>query len=374
MSGTHARALDDLRVLDLSRTAAGAWCARMLADFGANVVMVEPPEGHPLRAEPPFDDDGVSIVAELFLANRQSIVLDLATPAGRDAALALGRRCDIVISTFSLRELADLGLRYADFATPSLVMAHVTHYGVRGPLAEQRGSELTVAARSGWASINGDAANAPLRPSGHQVAFWAGTAAYAAVLAAVHRREASGDGDEIDVAELDTGVCMFAPALLRGQYTGVAMGRRTAADMTAGPVPVADGHFALTISRAHFWRDAMNLLGLHDLAEDSRWETSWYRAAHKEEYVTRVQEAMAGWTKAELFDELAARRVVAGPVLTMADLHENDHLRDREFWADVPDGNTNRTFPGAPFRMTATPWEMRSPAPELGAHGEEWTP
>lgn len=372
MSASPARALDDLRVLDLSRTAAGAWCGRMLADFGASVLMVEPPAGHPLRAEAPFDDEGRSIPAELFLANRESIVLDLTTPAGRDTALALGRKCGIVISSFSPDELADLGLRYDDFGTPALIMAHVTPYGVRGPLANERGNELTVAARSGWASINGDAANIPLRPWGHQVGFMAGTAAYAAVLAAVHRRTVTGDGDEIDVAELDVAIGAFAPPILRGQYTGSALGRRAAADMTAGPVPVADGYFALTISRAHFWRDAMNLLGLHDLAEDSRWESSWYRAAHKDEYVGRVQAAMAGWTKADLFDELAARRVVAGPVLTMAELHENKHLRERGFWVEMADGDATRTFPGAPYRMPATPWELRRPAPAPGEHGEEW--
>ena len=76
--------------------------------------------------------------------------------------------------------------------------------------------------------------------------------------------------------------------------------------MTTGPVPVRDGYFALTISRAHFWRDAMTLLGLHDLAEDQRFEASWYRQQHRDDYVPRVEERMARWTKMELFDALAS--------------------------------------------------------------------
>ena len=362
-------ALDDLRVLDLSDSASGAWCTRMLADFGARVLMVEPPGGHPMRAEAPFDGDGRSVPAQVFLANKESIVLDVTSPEGRASVLALGARCDIVVSSFNPGRLAELRLTYDAFRAPALVMTHVTPYGMAGPLANERGNELTVAARSGWASINGDAANAPLRPWGHQVAMCTGAAAYAATLGAiVHRDSHPGEGQEVDVAQLDVMVSTFAPALLRGQYTGAAGKRRESADLLAGPVPVADGHFALTISRAHFWRDAMYTLGLPDLAEDPRWEASWYRQQHKDEYVDRVQQAMRSWAKSDLFEELAARRVVAGPVLTMEELRANEHLNARGYWTEAG----GEPFPGAPYQMSGTPWAVRNPAPAAGAHGEGW--
>lgn len=374
MSGGTPRALDGLRILDLSESASGAWCTRMLADFGADVLLVEGPQGHPLRTEAPLDDEGRSIPAQVFLANKQSLQLDVTNSAGRDAVRALAEKCDVVVSSRTPAELADIGLRYEDFKSPALVMAHITHHGMSGPLAEVRANELTVAARSGWASINGDKANSPLRPWGHQVAFCTGTAAYSAILAALHARDRDGQGQEIDVSELDVMVSTFAPALLRAMYLGASLGRREAADMTAGPVPVADGYFALTLSRAHFWRDAMNLLGLEDLAEDPRWETSWYRQANKAEYVGRVEAAMAKWTKAELFDELAARRVVAGPVLTMEELHQNEHLRERGFWTTLTDEDGSEEFPGPAFHMSATPWELRTPMPAPGEHDGGWTP
>lgn len=341
----------------------------MLADFGATVVMVEPPAGHPLRSEPPFDSQGHSIPAEYFLANKRSVVLRPDTAEGRTVRGRLIGRADVVVSDFLPSELEALGLGYRSLARPELIMAHVTAHGMTGPLAETPGDELTVAARSGWAGINGDASREPLRPSGHQVAFCTGTAAYAAVVAAVlHRDKHPREGQEIDIAALDVMVSTFAPALLRAQYTGVPLRRRDAADITAGPVPVADGHFALTISRAHFWRDAMNLLGLHDLAEDTRWESSWYRAAHKEDYVDRVQEAMSAWTKTALFEELAARRVVAGPVLTMQELTENQHLQERGFWTEIADERGTVPFPGAAFHMSATPWRVDASAPAVGQH------
>ena len=174
-----------------------------------------------------------------------------------------------------------------------------------------------------------------------------GVAGYSGILAALHWREGHpGEGQEVDVAELDAMVSTFAPALLRGQYTGVAQERRKDADMTAGPVPVADGYFALTISRAHFWRDSMNLLGLHDLAEDERWGSGEFRAKHKDEYVRRVEAAMSSWTKMELFEELASHRVVAGPVLSMEELIANPHLRAREFWV-TPEGSDTTRVRGA---------------------------
>lgn len=368
---TQRPVLAGILVADFSDSAAGAWCSRMLADFGAAVVMVESPDGHPLRREPPFDSAGHSIAAAYFLANKKSVVLDLDQPKDRQRALQLATRADVVINSAPPSKLAERGLTYQHIGRADLVMAHVTMHGMSGPLAESAGDELTVAARSGWAGINGDAGREPLRPSGHQVAFCTGVAAYAAIVAAIlHRDRNPGEGEEVDIAALDVMVSTFAPALLRAGYTGKPLGRRESADITAGPVPVADGHFALTISRAHFWRDAMHLLGLHDLAEDPRWETSWYRAAHKDEYVDRVQQAMAGWKKRDLFEELAARRVVAGPVLTMAELTDNEHLRERGFWFGSPDGSV---FPGPAFRMSESPWRINSGAPSHGEHsGEVW--
>ncbi len=325
--------------------------------------MVEGPDGHPLRAEPPFDAEGNGIAGELFLANKRSVQLDLQSASDKATYLALARDADVVVSGFAPASLAELKLDYSAYGNERLVLCHVTPFGMTGSRANTPGNELSVAALSGWASLNGDADSYPLKPSGHQVGFCTGTAAYGAIVAAlIHRDANDGKGQEIDIAELDVMVSAASPAILRGQYLGVPASRRQSVDITTGPVPIRDGHFALTISRAHFWRDAMNVLGLGDLAEDPRWETSWYRAAHKSEYTDRVGEAMSTWTKSDLFEELAARRVVAGPVLTMDELRNNEHLAERNFWATVGE----EAFPGPPFRMSETPWQLRAAAPAVG--------
>jgi crotonobetainyl-CoA:carnitine CoA-transferase CaiB-like acyl-CoA transferase len=364
-----ARALDDVRVIDISRSVSGAWCSRLLADFGAGVIIVEPPGGHPLRTSA---SDEAAALGAYVLANKQSMALDLETEPGRAELRALVAGADVLVSSARPSQLAALGLTYAELGQPSLIMAHLTPYGMTGAMAEAPGNDLTVAARSGWASINGDADREPLKPSGWQASYCAGAAAFAGVLAALHHRAGHpGEGQEVEVAELDVMVAMFAPALLRGQYLGEALGRKGAADITTGPVPVADGHFSLTISRSHFWRDAMNVLGLPDLAEDHRWDTGWYRQAHKDEYVGRVQEKMLQWNRKDLFEELAARRVVAGPVLTMDELATNEHLRARKYWARPGGEASEPEYPGAPFRMSETPWALRGGPPAVGEHSGE---
>ena len=361
------RALDGLRVIDISATVAGAWCSRLLADFGADVVFVEPPGGHALRHLAPLDKAGASIPAAYYLANKRSVTLDLDSTAGRDVLRALAGRCDVVVSSAAPSWLMARSLRYADLARPDLVMAHVTEHGITGALAETPGNDLTTAARSGWAALNGLLSREPLKPTGWQSSMCTGVAAWAAILAALwHCGEHPGQGQELDIAAIDVMASTFAPAVLRTLYGGEPQRRRTEVDMLSGPVPVRDGHFALTISRAHFWRDAMHILGLEDLAEDPRWEAAHYRASHKDEYVGRVEEKMRDWTRHDLFQELAARRVIAGPVLEMAELAANEHLEARRFWAHLDDGQTPATFPGPPFRMSATPWELRHRAPASG--------
>ncbi len=363
-----AGALDGIRVLDISTTTGGAWCTRMLAALGADVVVVEAPGGHSLRMIAPFGADGAGIPAAYWLADKRSVTLDLDSAKGQATARKLAARVDILVSSYRPSELSERWLGYADIAVPSLIMGHVTPHGMDGPLAEVLGNDLTDAARSGWASINGNVDREPLKPAAWGGSMCSGVAAAGAIIAALfHRDRNPGEGQEVDVAEVEVLTGMFAPALARSTYADEPFPRRDASDTLAGPVPVKDGHFALTLSRAHFWRDAMNLLGLPDLAEDPRWGASFYRQQHKDEYVERVTEAMGQWNKAELFEELAIRRVVAGPVLTMAELASNEHLRERGFWMRPEDDPVAPEMPGAPFKSSETPLTLRRGAPAPGA-------
>lgn len=358
--------LADLRVVDLTSSLAGAWCSRLLADFGADVVLVEPPEGSPLRRLEPFaldpaTGDRFSIPAAYVLANKQSVTLDRDTPEGAALLGALTRRADVVLTS-------DPAGRAAIEERPELVHVSITPHGLDGGRADWAGNDLMAWALSGWASVNGLADRPPLKGSGSNASMVAGIGAFAATVAALVARDRDGLGQLVDVAETEVLTTTFSPSMLRSLYMGRPEARDARVDMTTGPVPVRDGYFALTISRAHFWRDAMNLLGLTDLAEDQRFEASWYRQQHRDDYVPRVEERMAQWTKMELFDALATLRVVAGPVLTMDELTANPHLRAREYFGRPAAGSdTAPEFPGPPFRMSGTPWRLQRSAPAPGA-------
>jgi crotonobetainyl-CoA:carnitine CoA-transferase CaiB-like acyl-CoA transferase len=375
-------ALDDLRVLDLSAGVAGPLCARLLADFGADVIKVEPPGGERGRRLAPFfpDDTGQpppwterSAFFAYLNANKRGLTLDLATSSGRALLRRLVRTADIVVESAPPGEPAARGLGYTDLERlrPGVIVTSVTPFGQQGPAAGQPADDLTLYARSGWASVNGRDDGPPLKGSGYQASFQAGLAAFDATLGAVLGRDRFGTGQHVDVAMLDPVVASFAPALLAAQYRGEPPARKRG-DFSSGPVPTRDGHFALTLSRAHFWRDAMNELGLHDLAEDARFYETSYRQAHSAEVAPRVEAAIAARGTRELFDALGTLRVVGGMVLTTADLFDDPQVAARAALVEQegPDGHPFRR-PGAPFLMSATPWQQRHPAPRLGEHTAE---
>jgi crotonobetainyl-CoA:carnitine CoA-transferase CaiB-like acyl-CoA transferase len=361
------RALDDLRVLDLSGQVAGPFCTKLLGDFGADVIKLEPPEGEAgRRLQPP--------AFFLYLnTSKRSVALDLTTEAGADAFRQLVTSAGIVVESFAPGTLEALGMGFAELERlrPGLILTSVTPFGGTGPWRDRPINDLVAGALSGWASINGRPDREPLKPSGYQASFQAGIAAYLATMNAAVHHDRTGEGQQVDVSILDPSVASFAPALTGVQYRGESQGRQ-AASFARGPVPAADGYFSLTLSRAHFWRDAMIELGLPDLAHDQRFYEASYRQAHQTEVAPRIEERIAARGKRQLFDALGTLRVVGGMVLTTEELFEDPHVRDRGFFEplDHPEAG-ELEYPGAPFKMSLTPWQMSRPAPRLGEHTAE---
>ena len=343
---SDAAALSGLRVLDLGLRASTAWCGRLLADYGAEVIGVEAAP-HPLRSEGPFSSEGTSIPSEYFLASRG--IAD-------DATQALMAAADVIICS-------DPASAASAQANPRAIVCAITPYGLTGRLAERSGNDLTAAASSGWAAVNGMQDRPPLKGSGYQSSFQAGTFAFGTLVTALIEWCAQGEsrarlGQLIDISEREVLVSTGAPAPLRIQYSGFEWSRRTAVDVNEGPVPVADGWFALTISRPMFWIKAMELLGLPDLAEDTELQQAGLRHKLKDRFVDRVGEAMSRWKRMDLFNALGERRVIAGPVLTMDELAENPQFEARGFYRERADGTR---FPGPFARMQRTPF--RTPTP-----------
>ena len=357
----------DLTVLDLSSRLSGAFCARLFGDWGANVLLAEPPEGHPLRREEPQLPDAPTAERSLLHAyanlNKRSLVLE----PGDDATFAaLVRRADVVVTNAPTPDFAAF-----EAIKPGIVLVTITPYGLSGPLAGAPGDDLTASALSSWAASQGDPAMPPLAASHYQVGYLAGLNAFVAAVAAVYDRDRTGLGQLIDASELEPLTLIAGPQMLVAEYAGAAPPRHKP-DMVRGPIPCADGYVSLTLSRAHFWRDAMSLLELPDLAADERYGSGAFRNAHRDEYSGRVEERLQGWQRWDLFDRLAELRCVVGVVLDMPDIAENPHLAAREALATVPLPNgTEARLTGAPAKLSRTPWALRRPAPALGAHTAE---
>jgi crotonobetainyl-CoA:carnitine CoA-transferase CaiB-like acyl-CoA transferase len=329
-----------VRVLELGGRVSTAWCARLFAGYGADVVTIEPDGGHVVRSHPPFDAHGTSIAARYLLGGRSAAI--------RADLDVLARDAHVIVTDVDAAALAE--------RHPHAIVVALTPHGLDGDRADLPGNDLTASAWSGWASVNGTASRTPLKGSGYQASYQAGTFAFGvAICALVEMLATGGAGQIVDVAEAEVLVSTFAPAPLRYQYSGFVWPRKPALDVNEGPVPVEDGYFALTISRPAFWVKAMRILGLPDLADDRELQEPGLRPKHKARFADRLAQAMSSWTRMALFDALGRERVIAGPVLRMDEFESNAQFEARGFLTPAESGVR---FPGSLARMSRTGWQV----------------
>jgi crotonobetainyl-CoA:carnitine CoA-transferase CaiB-like acyl-CoA transferase len=369
--------LSDIRVLDLSTGVAGPFCARLLGDYGADVVKIEPPALDPGRDLPPIKDGAAGPNRSGFFAylntNKRGVIVDLVAEAGRDVVRRLAATADVVVESFEAGYLDGIGLGFdaLERSRPGIILTSITPFGQTGPWRQRQANDLVHFALSGWASINGIGDGPPLKGSGWQASYLGGLSGFLGTLSALVYRDRHGVGQQVDVSELEALTEIFGPRFLGAQHSA-ADPRRGRNDFISGPVECKDGHFSLTLSRAYFWRDAMNVLGLPELAEDTNYWETWYRVAHRQELSEKVEPKIREWRKQQLFDRLSEIRVVSGMVLTTAEVFENPHLRERGFFVETEQPELDRLeMPGAPFQMRETPASYRRPAPRPGEHTEE---
>ena len=362
--------------MDLSNRLSGAWAARLFGDFGADVVLVEPPEGHPLRDEPPFLNglDGLdgeaagdgakerSLLHAYANWNKRSVVARRdAVVARRDADVArLCAGADVVVTTGAA----------PPEVPPGAVHLSLTPHGLTGPLAETPGNNLTTCARVGWATINKRENEPPLQLPNRQTGYIAGVAGFIAAAAALYR----GGGERIDVSEAEAVALTCAPWAVMGIFVGGEAaafgpnGRRRRG--RPGPLwKTADGFINYGYGDWQQWTSAMRFLGLDDLAEDERFVSAWGRHQQDTRPVRAgLAEASATRHKWELFHGLAKRRCISGVVQNMSDLHGSAQLRARGFLVEAQAGGRATRATGAPAKLSETPWRLRRPAPALGEH------
>jgi crotonobetainyl-CoA:carnitine CoA-transferase CaiB-like acyl-CoA transferase len=371
--------LDDLRVLDLSQGLAGPLCAKILADFGADVIKIEPPQGDSARHVAPFAGNEPhpekSLIFLLANLNKRGVTLDLDLPAERDALRRLVRETDILVESFPPGYLAALGLGYEQLVqeNPRLIVVSITPFGQTGPYRHYKSDEIVTYALSGIMSISGMADREPLKHGGVQSQYEGGLCSFLGALAALQARDIFGIGQQVDISLQD----VVASTLIAHQpmysWAGAVQGRRRPEGSNYGHVqPCKDGYFIWQTGGGAEWEDIVEFFGKEELKHE-KFSTLSGRTVHGEELDRLVEEAAKDRTMHEMFRTASEKyHMLFGIVQEPQDLARCPHLEAREFFQEVDHPVIGRIK--VPFRlwsMPDAPAVYRRPAPLLGQHNNE---
>ena len=368
-------ALQGTLVADFSRVLAGPVCTQLLADLGARVIKVEHPDGDDMRHVGPASIGGLSAAFLSLNRGKQSIVLDLATPAGHEVAIELVRRADVLVENFTPGVMERLELGYDTVAkiNPRLVYCSVSAYGQTGTLARRSGYDPVIQAESGLMSLNGFAEGPPVRIGPPVVDVSTGMMACNAVLAGLLARQHSGRGQHVEVALFDTAVNLGALYGMNHLIDGGVPGRFGQAPPGAAPVGLfeaSDGPFYLCVVNDRLFRRlVVDVLGRPELADDPRFATNRARAANRSDLFAALDAAFIGKPRAEWMARLQRANVPAGAVRTLAEAFASPEMLDRGLARSLPH-DTAGSVPNIapPLRLSGTPIAAPIPAPDLGQH------
>ncbi len=378
-------ALSDVRILDLTRHVAGPFCTKMLADYGADVIKVERPNGGDVtRRMGPFPDDVPHPEKSgLFLhlnTNKRGVTLNLKSATGKRMLMELVKQVDVVVENFAPRIMPSLGLAYEDLEqiNPQVILVSISNFGQTGPYRDYKASEIVLHGMGGNLRSLGLPEREPVKYGSHVALRQAGLIGAAATMAALFTREARGEGEHVDVAIVETQAGSQdrrAPQLITAQFVNQVFPRRApGATMASGTFPCKDGYVNVTGGGSRFPR-ALEMIGRPELIEDPRFATPEARLVLENSEAFN-REALMPWlmqhTMQEVWSMAQKAHVLSGPIYTSKTLMEDNHFRDRGVWVDIDHPVAGRyTYPGRPIIMGESPWQLRRAAPQLGEHNEE---
>lgn len=372
--------LAGLRVLDLSRVLSGPFATMTLADLGADVIKVEAPGiGDDTRAwAPPYHGPE----SAYFLSanrNKRSVAVDLKSEDGRRLAQRLAAAADVLVENFRPGTAEKLGLGYeaVDAANPGIVYCSVSGYGQTGPERDRPGYDAIAQARSGMMSITGCPDGPPVRTGVASADLSAGMWATIGVLAALHERARSGQGQWVDIALLDAQVSWLTYVASGYLATGEQPKRFGSAHPTIVPYQAfatADDDLMITVGNDRLWRAFTDATGLHTLADDPRFATNPDRVAHRDVLLPLIADRLLEHGAGYWCSRLAAVGVPVTPVASVPDVLTDPQLIARDmFWTIEHPTAESVTTTGCPVHLSRTPTSLRRPPPVLGEHTAEIT-
>ncbi len=365
-------ALDDVRVLDLTRLLPGPFCTVLLADFGADVIKVEDTAGGDyMRWMPPLVDE-YSAMFHPLNRNKRSLAIDLKNPLGREAFLRLATTADVVVESFRPGVMDRLGIGFAALreVNPRVVLCSISGYGQDGPFRDRAGHDLNYAAVAGVLLLGGSSGSAPPMP-GLQVGDLGGGAmdAALAIMIALHHAARTGQGQHCDVSMVD-GLISWAGVhasqlFATGEPPEPGGGMLTGRYPCYRIYPCADGYLSVGALEPKFWREFVEAIGLPALAGNGLVDGEEGRRT-----VAAVEAVLRTRTRAEWEQALAGHDVCVEPVLDIGETFEHPQARSRGMRLDAGDGRPTAQT-GFPIRLMGSPAGYRRPAPRYGEHTDE---
>jgi crotonobetainyl-CoA:carnitine CoA-transferase CaiB-like acyl-CoA transferase len=386
--------LDGIRILDLSRVLAGPWCTQNLADLGADVIKIERPgSGDDTRSwGPPFlvqPDGRESAESAYYLGtnrNKRSVTCDIAQPAGQALVRALVAHCDVFVENFKVGDMKRYGLDYESLRAinPRLVYCSITGFGQTGPYRDRAGYDYAIQGIGGLMSVTGerdDLGGGPQKVGVAVADLFTGLYATVSILAALRHAERTGQGQQVDMALLDTQVAMLANLGANYLVSGKVPGRAGNAHQNIVPyqvfevAPKADGgadHIILAVGNDSQFVKFCEVAGQAGLATDPRFARNQDRVRHRAVLVPLLEEVMKTRTKAQWLGALEAAKVPCGAINNLAEVFDDPHVQARamvDTW-DHPLAAGLRLV-ASPAKLSETPVRKDLPPPQLGQHTRE---
>ena len=376
--------LSDIKVLELAHSLSGAFCAKLLADQGANTVKVEPPGwGDPARREPPFingiPDPDSSTIFLAFNTNKRGITLDIEQPQGRKLLLRLVADADVLIESYPPGHLEslDLGYQVLRETNAKLVVSSITYFGQTGPYRDYQGGDLVVQALGGFLNaVTGSADRPPMGTTLEQMEITAARNGAIAIMAALLQRQQSGEGQQIDLSTMEAAVSTPSGLIQPYSFTGRSP-KRGGSDgnvMDGMHLPTKDGEVTLTTAGTggrpmEAWSEFLEEPRLLD----PKFATQPSRLDNWEELHILVAPKLALWNNLELMHETMARGLVIGLVQNPQQVVDSPHLAERGYFVEIdhPEAGSLK-YPSPGFLMDEeNPMEGSKAAPTLGEHNSE---
>jgi CoA:oxalate CoA-transferase len=365
--------LTGVRIVDFSRVLAGPFCTALLSDLGAYVIKIEPPGGDDYRAVGPFADGESGLFAAMN-RNKQSIVIDLKTEAGRDLAQALCATADVVVENFRPGVAEKLGIGYARLGgiNPALVYASVSGFGQTGPESHRPAYDIILQAMCGLMDATGSAEGSPTLIGESVSDVVSGLFASWGVLAALFSREKTGKGTHVDVSMFDATLSLSATLVARFAATGIAphrVGNRHPSSAPFGAYRAADGFYVVAVLNNKLFDTFARAIGQPQLAVDPRYADDASRCLHEADLRVCVE----AWSMQRSVDDvnqiLGTAGIPVAPIRNVQQALESDQAAFRCLLTEIPRANGRALrLPSQPVKFSAYEANRVTPAPRLGEH------